>query len=66
MSEREFDLMIEVVEIQGFPTVTKSRVRDLASGGETVSEFTEIEYNIELDEKIFTERYLRRPPREAR
>jgi outer membrane lipoprotein-sorting protein len=57
---------LEVVEIQGFPTVTKSRVRDLASGGKTVSEFTKIEYNIGLDEKIFTERYLRRPPREAR
>jgi outer membrane lipoprotein-sorting protein len=57
---------LEVMEIQGFPTVTKSRVRDLANGGETVSEFTDIEYNIGLDEKIFTERYLRRPPREAR
>jgi outer membrane lipoprotein-sorting protein len=57
---------LEVTEIQGFPTVTKSRVRDLANGGETVSEFTDIEYNIGLDEKIFTERYLRRPPREAR
>lgn len=57
---------LEVEEIQGFPTVTRSRVRDLASDGETVSEFMEIEYNIGLDEKIFTERYLRRPPREAR
>ena len=57
---------LDVMEIQGFPTVTKSRVRDIANGGETVSEFTEIEYNIGLDEKIFTERYLRRPPREAR
>ena len=57
---------LEVKDIQGFPTVTKSRVRDLASGGETVSEFTDIEYNIGLDDKIFTERYLRKPPREVR
>ena len=57
---------LEVMEIQGFPTVTKSRVRDLAEGGETVSEFTDIEYNIGLDENIFTERYLRKPPREIR
>jgi outer membrane lipoprotein-sorting protein len=57
---------LEVKEIQGFPTVTKSRVRDITNGGETVSEFMDIEYNIGLDEKIFTERYLRRPPREAR
>jgi len=57
---------LEVMDIQGFPTVTKSRVRDIANGGETVSEFTDIEYNIGLDEKIFTERYLRRPPREVK
>jgi outer membrane lipoprotein-sorting protein len=57
---------LEVKELQGFPTVTKSRVRDIASGGDTVSDFTDIEYNIGLDDKIFTERYLRRPPREAR
>jgi outer membrane lipoprotein-sorting protein len=57
---------LEVKEIQGFPTVTKSRVRDITGDGETLSEFTDIEYNIGLDENIFTERYLRRPPREAR
>lgn len=57
---------LEVRDIQGFPTVVKSRVRDLAGGGETVSEFSDISYNIGLDETIFTERYLRRPPREVR
>jgi hypothetical protein len=57
---------LEVQEIQGFPTVTKARVRDLINGGETVNEFTRIQYNIGLDDKIFTERYLRRPPREVR
>ena len=57
---------LKIEEIQGFPTVTKSRVRDLDSGGETVSDFTDIKYNIGLEESIFTERYLRKPPREAR
>jgi outer membrane lipoprotein-sorting protein len=57
---------LEVQEIQGYPTVIKSRAKDLASGGVTVSEFTKIEYNIDLNDKIFTERYLRRPPREVR
>jgi outer membrane lipoprotein-sorting protein len=57
---------LKIEEIQGFPTVTKSRVRELDSGGETVSEFTDIKYNIGLEESIFTERYLRKPPREAR
>ena len=57
---------LEVKDIQGFPTVTRSSVKDLMSGGNTVSEFTDIQYNIDLAEDIFTERYLRRAPSEAR
>ncbi|HET97727.1 MAG TPA: outer membrane lipoprotein-sorting protein [Desulfurivibrio alkaliphilus] len=57
---------LAVEEIQGFPTVIKSRVRDLAGGGETLMEFSNISYNIGLDESLFTERFLRRPPREIR
>ncbi len=57
---------LEVQEIQGYPTVIKSRVKDLAGGGETVSEFTKTKYDIGLEDKIFTERYLRKPPREVR
>jgi len=58
---------IEVKEgenIQKFPTVVKSVVSDLNTGSKTVMEFTDVKYNINLDD-IFTERYLRRPPREA-
>ncbi len=33
---------LEIKNFQGFPTVVKSRVRDLASGGETVSVFKNI------------------------
>ncbi len=54
---------LEIKEVQGFPTVTKMKATDLVSGGNTVSEFSNIEYDIGLDEKIFTERSLRRPPR---
>ncbi len=57
---------LEIKNIQGFPTVVKARVRDLASGGATVSVFKNIKYNIGLKDRIFTERYLRRPPREVR
>ncbi len=57
---------VETKDIQGYPTVTKSRVKDLLSGGETVSVFSNIRYDIGLKEKIFTERYLRRAPREVR
>ncbi len=54
---------LEVKEIQGFPTVVKSRVTDLKSGGSTVSTFSDIRYNIGLPDDVFSERYLRRPPR---
>jgi outer membrane lipoprotein-sorting protein len=57
---------LEVKDIQGIPTVIKSRVQDLDSGGNTVTEFTNVKYDIGLADKIFTERYLRRPPREVR
>ncbi len=57
---------LEIRDIQGFPTVVKSMVKDLADGGQTVSEFSNIKYNIGLSDDIFTERYLRRPPREVR
>lgn len=57
---------LEIKEIQRHPTVTKSRVEDLAGGGETVSVFSDIRYDIGLSDDIFTERYLHRPPREVR
>jgi len=56
---------LEVEDVQGHPTVTKSRVQDFTSGGETVAEFANITYDLGLDESIFTERYLRKPPREV-
>jgi outer membrane lipoprotein-sorting protein len=53
---------LEVKEVAGHPTVTKSRVRDLRSGGNTVSTFSKVKYDIDVPESLFTERYLRRRP----
>ncbi len=54
-----------VETIQGFPTVTESVVKDLNTGSSTINKFSDVEYNIGLNERIFTERFLRRPPREV-
>jgi len=54
---------LEVKEFDGFPTVTKSRITDLESKGNTVMSFSNVEYKIGFPENIFTERYLRRTPR---
>lgn len=49
--------------IDGYVTVTKSEMADLRTGGKTVLNYSKIKYNIALPEDIFTERYLRNPPR---
>ncbi|CAN2046762.1 Outer membrane lipoprotein-sorting protein domain-containing protein [Candidatus Magnetomoraceae bacterium gMMP-13] len=62
---------IESIEAQeddkrmSFFTVTESVAKDLENGSKTEMSFSKIRYNIGLDDKIFTERYLRRPPRDA-
>ena len=48
-----------------YPTVTLSVAKDLENQSETEMRVTRIRYNVGLSEKLFTERYLRRPPRDA-
>jgi len=47
-----------------FTTVIKSVVRNLETGSSTIMELDHIIYNSSIQEKIFSERYLRRPPRD--
>jgi hypothetical protein len=56
---------VKTETIQGHPTVVESRVEDLARGSQTLNSFSNIQYDAGLNEKLFTERFLRRPPREA-
>jgi len=56
----------KVETIQDYPTVTESTAKDLKSGSSTVNSFSSVKYDIGLKERIFTERFLRRPPREVR
>ena len=51
--------------IQGYPTPTEQKAEDLDRGTSTIISFGEIKYDIDLKDRIFTERFLRRPPREA-
>ena len=55
---------LEVETIDGFPTVTNSRMKSLETGSTTTMEYLSVEYDVGLPEDIFTERYLRRAPRE--
>jgi hypothetical protein len=53
-----------VETIEGYPTVTRSSMKSLKTGSETVMSYTAVAYDIGLPDGIFTERYLRNPPRE--
>lgn len=54
---------LQIKRIQGYPTVTKAKMTDLRTNGNTLLEYTDIKYDIGIPESIFTERYLRKPPR---
>lgn len=60
---REYDAL-KVDTIDGYPTVTESRMKDLRTGSETTLAYSEVRYNLGVPEDIFTERYLRKPPTE--
>ncbi len=53
-----------VETIEGYPTVTRSSMKSLKTGSETVMSYTGVAYDLGLPDGIFTERYLRNPPRE--
>jgi len=54
---------LKVEMVQGFPTVTKSRMKNVKTGGETLMEYAKVEYDLDFPQDIFTERYLRKAPR---
>jgi len=53
---------LAVEEVGGHPTVTRSRITDLRTGGSTVAEFANVEYDLGVPEAIYSERSLRNPP----
>ncbi|MGM0381022.1 MAG: outer membrane lipoprotein-sorting protein [bacterium] len=49
-------------EIDGYVTPTVQKAVNHRTGGHTIAEMSKIEYNLGIEENVFTERYLRRPP----
>ncbi|MFH1687545.1 MAG: outer membrane lipoprotein-sorting protein [bacterium] len=54
----------KIEDVEGITTMTARSMENVAKGGKTTIEFSEIDYNSGLDNSIFTERYLKNPPRE--
>ncbi len=53
----------EIKEIKGFPTVVKRTMKNIQSGHRTEVTFLKTGYNIDIEDKLFSERFLKRPPK---
>lgn len=53
----------EIKDVKGFPTITKRTMKNLQSGHRTEVTYIKEDYNIGLDDSLFSERYLKQPPR---
>ncbi|MFP4502171.1 MAG: outer membrane lipoprotein-sorting protein [Candidatus Hydrogenedentota bacterium] len=56
--------VLEVKDIQGYKTVVKSKMTDNDMGGHTVMTYENVEYDVDLPDDLFSERFLRKPPRQ--
>ncbi|MEE4184311.1 MAG: outer membrane lipoprotein-sorting protein [Gammaproteobacteria bacterium] len=54
----------QVETVQGYPTVARSRVSNLETGGYTDMQFGFVVYDIGVPTDVFSERSLRTPPKE--
>jgi hypothetical protein len=53
----------KIEEVDGIVTLTARSMEDIKKKGKTMIEFASIKYNVGMDESLFTERYLKNPPR---
>lgn len=53
----------EIKDVKGFPTVIKRTMKNLQSGHQTETTFTKVDYNIGIEDSLFSERYLKQPPK---
>ena len=54
---------LKVDTVQGNPTVTKSRVKNVKTGSATVNVISDVEYDVDgITDDIFSERYLKKMP----
>ncbi|MCK5191011.1 MAG: outer membrane lipoprotein-sorting protein [Methylococcales bacterium] len=54
---------LAVDTVEGRPTITKSEAKNLQTGGSTLMEYSSVQYDVGIPDDIFSERYLRKPPR---
>lgn len=55
---------LKVETIQGHPTITQSEAKNLKTGSKTLMEYSNLSYDNGTPEDIFSERYLRKAPKQ--
>jgi len=53
---------VEIKEIKGIPTITKRTMENIQNGHRTEVTFLRIDYNVGIEDSLFSERFLKRPP----
>ncbi len=53
----------EIKDVKGFPTAVKRTMKNLKSGHRTEVTFKEVDYNVGIKDSLFSERYLKQPPK---
>jgi outer membrane lipoprotein-sorting protein len=53
----------EIKDVKGFPTITKRTMKNIQSGHMTEVAFLKVDYNVGIEDSLFSERYLKQPPK---
>jgi len=53
----------EIKDVKGFSTITKRTMKNLLSGHRTEVTYTKADYNIGIEDSLFSERFLKQPPK---
>ena len=51
----------EIKDVKGFPTITKRQMKNLQSGHTTEVAYIKSDYNIGIEDSLFSERFLKQP-----
>lgn len=53
----------EITDVKGFPTVTRRTMKNLQTGHRTEVTYSRTDYDLGIEDNLFSERFLRQPPR---
>ncbi|MEK6699314.1 MAG: outer membrane lipoprotein-sorting protein [Nitrospirota bacterium] len=53
----------EIKDVKGHPTIMKRLMKNILSGHMTEVSFLKADYNVGIEDSLFTERYLKQPPK---